>query len=310
MYKTVSVRIKRILKKSQKNKLISLVCLVLLISLITAIGFLCNRPKKADKPASVNPQIVSSQVVSQLSSTPSTQEKQKYYIKQGKKKILVDKTQKKTCYLTFDDGPSNNTLKILDILKENDAKATFFIVGTSKIEYLDDIYKSGNGIGIHCYNHDYSKIYSSVDRYVADFDKANKLVEKYTGKTTNIFRFPGGSSNTISKQYCNGIMSALTKKMPKKGLYYFDWNVDSGDAVSNSQPATQLIKNIKNGIIYEISNGKYEFKKDICILMHDAEVKKSTVEALPQMIKYLRKCGYEFEVLGEDSAVFHHGVNN
>lgn len=105
-------------------------------------------------------------------------------------------------------------------------------------------------------------------------------------------------------------MSALTKKMPKKGLYYFDWNVDSGDAVSNSQPATQLIKNIKNGIIYEISNGKYEFKKDICILMHDAEVKKSTVEALPQMIKYLRKCGYEFEVLGEDSAVFHHGVNN
>ena len=105
-------------------------------------------------------------------------------------------------------------------------------------------------------------------------------------------------------------MSRLTKKMSKNDYEFFDWNVDSEDAVSDNRTPKQILNSIKRESIYKTESGKYKFKKDICILMHDSAVKKTTVKALPSVIEYLHECGYEFDVLSKESPKFHHGVNN
>lgn len=216
----------------------------------------------------------------------------------------------KVCYLTFDDGPSDNTLKILEVLDRYNAKATFFVIGTAKMEYLNNIKDSGNAIGIHCYDHDYKKIYSSTKAFKKDFNKANEVIEKYTGEEVKIFRFPGGSSNTVSRKYSNKIMSKLTKSMTKNGYFYFDWNADSGDAAGNNVSVKKIVKNIKSEIYTIDGNGKKKLKESVCILMHDSNSKDTTVKALPKVINYLRDKGYRFEVLTENSPEFHHSVNN
>ena len=121
------------------------------------------------------------------------------------------------------------------------------------------------------------------------------------GVESKIIRFPGGSSNTTSKSHNKGIMTRLTKQVQQKGYVYVDWNVDSNDATGNNVPKTKILNSIKAS-----SKGR----GDICVLMHDTAAKKTTVDALPEMICYLRAQGYRFEALKTDSPVFHHGVNN
>ena len=104
----------------------------------------------------------------------------------------------KVCYLTFDDGPSDNTLKILDILKRANAKASFFVIGTSKLDYIKRIHNEGHTVALHANNHDYSKIYKSEEAYFKDLNAIAAKVKKITGVDSKIIRFPGGSSNTIS----------------------------------------------------------------------------------------------------------------
>ncbi len=207
----------------------------------------------------------------------------------------------KVCYLTFDDGPSANTLKILDILKQANAKASFFVIGTSKLDYIKRADGEGHTIGLHANNHDYSKIYKSDTAYFNDLAAISKKVQALIGKESKIIRFPGGSSNTTSKDYSKGIMRRLTKAVGEKGYLYVDWNVDSGDASGNRVAVSKLISNIKRGV---------KGKGDICVLMHDTGAKGTTVEALPQIICYLRGLGYRFEALTIESSGFHHGVNN
>ncbi len=208
----------------------------------------------------------------------------------------------KTCYLTFDDGPSDNTLKILKILKEYDAKATFFVIGTnSKLEYLSKIEKAGHAIGIHSYTHDYSKIYKSTTAYFKDLNKLSKKIEEQIDIKTKLLRFPGGSNNTVSKKYCKGIMSDLVTQVQIKGYAYFDWNVDSGDASGNNVPASTITKNVLN---------QAKNKNSICVLMHDTAAKSTTVKALPDILDGLKKQGYKFEVLTEETYGYHYKVNN
>ena len=135
----------------------------------------------------------------------------------------------KTCYLTFDDGPSDNTLKILDILDKYKVKATFFVMGTGKLSYVKKIHDAGHTVALHTYSHDYSKIYRSQKAYFEDLEKIGAAVKKYTGEDAKVIRFPGGSSNTVSRSYCKGIMTALSKETANRGYVYFDWNVDSTD---------------------------------------------------------------------------------
>ncbi len=214
-------------------------------------------------------------------------------------------TANKVCYLTFDDGPSDNTLKILDILKKYNAKATFFVVGTGKLDYIKRIHAEGHTVGLHTNTHQIyqrsGNIYLSTDAYFADLKAVSDKVEKLIGVKSMVIRFPGGSSNKISKSFCSGIMTQLTRMVGERGYSYFDWNVSSNDAAGGVQSSTY----IKNSVLNGAGN-----KSSICVLMHDTSAKSTTVGALPGMIEGLIAKGYRFEALKAGDYGFHHGVNN
>ncbi len=210
-------------------------------------------------------------------------------------------TPSKTCYLTFDDGPSDNTLKILKILKKYNAKATFFVIGRAKLNYLPKIAKEGHAIGLHSNTHDYSYIYKNTANYFKDLEAISKKVQKQTGVRSMVIRFPGGSDNTVSKKYCKGVMTKLTNQVKIKGYAYFDWNVDSGDASGNNVPYKRIVNNVLN---------QAKNKNSICVLMHDTAAKGTTVTALPYILDGLKKQGYKFEVLTDKTYGYHHRVNN
>lgn len=178
-------------------------------------------------------------------------------------------------YLTFDDGPSANTSKILDILDRYGVKATFFVVGKEgdwAEEALLDIVERGHSLGMHSYTHKYAEIYESVEAFAEDFLKLRGYLEDVTGVISNIYRFPGGSSNTISDLDMNEFADYLDSW----DVRFFDWNVSSGDGGSVLLSVDELVENCLKGI------GNRETS---IILMHDAVGKPTTVEALPQIIE-------------------------
>lgn len=218
---------------------------------------------------------------------------------------LVSKAKKtsktnKIIYLTFDDGPSKYTPKVLEILKKNNIKATFFVTGLNKkyFKYIHKAHKEGHQIGLHTYTHNYQKVYKSTTAYFNDLNKIQNLVYKQTGVRSKIIRFPGGTSNTVSRKYNKGIMKKLTKQVHSKGYEYFDWNLSCGDG-SNGLSVNKIYKNsIKSK------------SKKIILLMHDANGKENTIKALPKIIKYYKKKGYTFKVLDKKSFKVHHPINN
>lgn len=165
----------------------------------------------------------------------------------------------KTMYLTFDDGPSvENTCAILDILKQRNIKATFFVVGENvekNPEVARRIVAEGHTIGIHCNSHDYREIYQSVDSYIADFEKAYETVYEVTGVKAELFRFPGGSINSYNKK----VYKEIIEEMTNRGFVYFDWNASLEDAVSKSDPA-MLIQNARESTLG---------RKRVVMLAHD-----------------------------------------
>lgn len=208
----------------------------------------------------------------------------------------------KVCYLTFDDGPSDNTLEILKILDTYNAKATFFVINTKNIDYVKQIHAAGHTVGLHSYTHNYGNIYSSPTAYYADLNQISAVVESLIGVKSTVIRFPGGGSNSVSKRYCVGIMSNLTKSVLANGYSYFDWNVSSGDAESNTPAYTTIRDNVLN---------QAKNKNSICVLFHDSAVKTTTVQALPEIIEGLKAMGFtRFEALTPESYGYHHRVNN
>lgn len=200
----------------------------------------------------------------------------------------------KYAYLTFDDGPSHNTIKILDFLKANNIKATFFVIGK---EGYDDIYKrivdEGHTLAIHSNTHVYSDIYLSVYAFMQDVNTLENKLEEITGIRPKIMRFPGGSNNTVSCKYGGEqLMNKLVNEVSKNGYSYFDWNVDSTDAVSNNRDKESIFNAVMSGI---------QGKDEAIILMHDAAAKTSTVEALPLIVSGLRKKGYIFQPITEET---------
>lgn len=204
---------------------------------------------------------------------------------------------RRVCYLTFDDGPSANTLKILDILDRYGIKATFFVINSKDIGYVKNIYDAGHTVGLHSACHNYSKIYKSTDAYFADLQSNSDIVEGIIGVRPTVMRFPGGSSNQVSRKYCYGIMTKLVKLVGEKGYSYFDWNVDSGDADSDTPSYTYIRNNVLNGA---------KNKNSACVLMHDSSVKTTTVLALPEIIEGLMRMGYSFEALTPETYGYHH----
>lgn len=210
---------------------------------------------------------------------------------------ICNEKDEKIVYLTFDDGPSDNTSKILDILDKYDAKATFFVVGHEdqpSINTYNDIIRRGHAIGNHTYSHDYKYIYNSVENFSQDFDKMQCFIKEKCNYDMEIARFPGGSNNTVSNRYHNDIMIDLSKCLIDKNITYFDWNVDSGDANGTTMDVDYIIK--------RTLEGARKFDSPI-ILMHDAPTKKTTVYALSYIIEILKNEGYEFRALNCDEYV-------
>lgn len=209
-------------------------------------------------------------------------------------------SKQKIVYLTFDDGPSRYTKDVLKILDKYNAKATFFVTGMNKpyYSYMKTVVDKGHTIGLHTYSHNYGKVYKSTDAYFADLKKIQDLVEKQTGLKVNNIRFPGGSSNTVSRKYSKKIMSRLVKQVEKKGFRYFDWNCENGDGYS---------KMAKSEMIRRATSSS---ANQVMILMHDANGKKATVETLPKIIEYYQKKGYQFKAIDETTPDFHQHVNN
>ena len=188
---------------------------------------------------------------------------------------------------------------MLDILKKYNVKATFFVVDNSSyIDLIKREYDEGHTVAIHSATHDYKKIYSSKESYFEDLHKMESIIEEQTGKKPTLIRFPGGSSNTVSKKYSNGIMTTLTKEVINLGYQYYDWNVSSGDAGETTNTNT-VVSNVISGIK----------KHDVSvILQHD--IKEFSVNAVEQIIKWGLENGYTFKALDENSPICHHSVNN
>ena len=209
--------------------------------------------------------------------------------------------KEKIAFLTFDDGPSKNTEKILEILKEENVKATFFVNGR-ETDFAKKMYtrmiEEGHTIGNHTYSHEYKKIYKSEENFMTDVEKLNRHIYDITGYNTDIFRFPGGSNNIINRKYSNSskneFMERLSKKVTNSGYSYIDWTVDSKDATKS----TEKVEVIVSSTLSEALSQKYPV-----ILFHDAPAKTTTVEALKTIIKSLKSNGYKIESLSKDSPV-------
>ena len=191
------------------------------------------------------------------------------------------KYDEKVIYLTFDDGPSDKvTTLILDVLKEENVKATFFIVGKSA-ENRKNIIKreinEGHTVAVHSYSHKYKEIYASPEALLKDIDKCNAIITEVCGKPSNVYRFPGGSH-----KLSQSLISAVTAR----GMQYVDWNASTCDAELISPSPDQLFKAAVN----TPSN-----KKKIVLLAHDSTTKSATAKALKDIIRYYKQQNYTFK---------------
>lgn len=205
----------------------------------------------------------------------------------------------KVIYLTFDDGPGPYTERLLDVLAQHNAHATFFLVNTGyrMDALLNRMVQEGHGVGIHSLSHDFRVIYSSEEAFWADLRGMQELIREKTGVETNLMRFPGGSSNTISRR-SQGIMSRLTRQVTEAGFCYFDWNVDSGDAWGCADEEA-IYRNVIGGI---------RGKTTAVVLQHD--IHAHSVRVVERILQWGEANGYRFLALTADSPCCHHRVQN
>ena len=201
----------------------------------------------------------------------------------------------KRVYLTFDDGPSIYTDEILDILDQNGVKATFFVIGRGE-EFYDAyrrIVREGHSIGLHSYTHDYQKFYASEESFGEELTRLNDLLCELTGTRTNLFRFPGGSSNRVAPLPIETYIAYLNEH----GINYYDWNALNGDAVTSGLSPEQLVRNI----MHDVSKNE-----DSIVLMHDLKTTHATVESLQPLIDTLKQQGYEILPIDANTPLIQH----
>lgn len=192
----------------------------------------------------------------------------------------------KVVYLTFDDGPSNLTIPVLDVLDRYGIKATFFVVGKTSEEDKEALRQTvdrGHTLAVHTYTHQYEEIYASPEAYLSDFSRMRDLIYDTTGVEPSIYRYAGGSVNSYNKKTAR----AITEEMNRRGYTYYDWNVDSGDA-QHGATAESIYQNVIS------RTTKYE---KAIVLMHNSSVKKDTLDQLPRIIETLQAKGYRFAAL-------------
>lgn len=205
----------------------------------------------------------------------------------------------KTAYLTFDDGPSVNTPRLLAILAQYKVKATFFVIGgddPQSRKWMKMEADAGNTVGVHSWTHKYSYIYTSEQNFNDDFNKIENLVISATGIKPKFFRFPGGTDNTVSLKLNKGkpIMPKLLQDVEGMGFTAVDWNAGGMDAVYPVPPKNVMV----NGVVNECRG-----LKKVIILLHDSKPHASSVEAVPEIITRLRAMGFTFKPLTSPSEV-------
>lgn len=204
-------------------------------------------------------------------------------------------------YLTFDDGPSKNTERILAILDQYNVKATFFVNGREDAVNMDRYHKiadAGHTLAMHSYSHDYEKMYACMEAFVEDYERISALIESVTGERPTLYRFPGGSSNKLSVRKVS--MTALADFLHGEGVEYFDWNVDTTDGEGPNRDPAVLISNVANSLKNEHN----------VILMHDAGDHDTTVDALPSIIQTCIDQGLTFSVISADTPAVHHTISD
>ncbi|MBQ3357261.1 MAG: polysaccharide deacetylase family protein [Oscillospiraceae bacterium] len=203
----------------------------------------------------------------------------------------------KVVYLTFDDGPGPYTEQLLDVLDAYNVKATFFVVNTGYTDLIAEEFARGHSVGIHSASHDYDKIYASEEAYFADLQFMQDLIVEKTGQRTTLVRFPGGSSNTVSR-FNPGIMTTLAADLTDMGYQYFDWNVSSGDAGETTE-TDRVYENVISGI---------QWQNVSIVLQHD--IKGFSVAAVERIIIWGLNNGYTFLPLDSTSPTSHHRIAN
>ena len=276
-------------KGGKRNKIVAIEMIILVLLIMAAVAIFIQRDKSVKEAAKIH-----NQKAKKTEQTPQAAQKENeieeetgdrdasvpdrsnFAVQPGVSVGTTEQSDEKIVYLTLDDGPSDNTQAVLDILDKYNAKATFFVTGEMP-EYKDMIkaaYDKGHTIGMHTYSHDYAKVYASVDAYFQDLDQIGQMVQEEIGYVPCFIRFPGGSS-----------------------YQYYDWNGSSGDG---SVRTTEEL--VAQATSFDSNN--------IILLCHDSHGKQTTVEALPQIIERYQSLGYTFKALDRDSFVAHHGVNN
>ncbi len=197
-----------------------------------------------------------------------------------------DLTDQKEIFLTFDDGPSPTTPAILDLLRNEEIKATFFVNGKTSLtatSWLKRIASEGHTIGMHSYSHQYPIIYASVENFIEDLYKNYLYIKNATGQSPTLLRFPGGSINTYNIKF----YKSLTAEMLRRGFIYCDWNVSGGDTIKNAK-ASDIASNVIAGV--KVSWGP------AFVLLHD-NGNSELLQALPRIIQTLKADGYHFSAL-------------
>lgn len=283
------------MKKYVDKKRITFIVIAIVAIIITlsmSIYYLVDTTLRVKKSKEFEKQIIEYNQQQQEEAKQKEIEKQAKIPKlteQGKENLKnIYHTDKKVAYLTFDDGPSNNTHQILDILKQNNIKATFFVLG-SQVEIFPEttnrIYNEGHYIANHGYSHKYSEIYQSPEQVLNEFNQCNQIVAKTINVpeyNSHLFRFPGGS---VGGKYAELKKQAITL-LEQNDILHIDWNSLTGDSEKVNPTEEYLMDNLQKTT---------EGKNSLVILMHDAQAKKITAETLPKVIEYLQQQGYSFE---------------
>jgi peptidoglycan/xylan/chitin deacetylase (PgdA/CDA1 family) len=198
--------------------------------------------------------------------------------------------------LTFDDGPSKTTPDVLAALKDAGVHATFFVVATGYNEkylpLLTEASAAGHQIALHSASHEYSDIYRSSEAYWADIALLKERIAPYVdAESIRYLRFPGGSTNTVSRRYGGkGLMKQLKAEVEQKGWQWVDWNVCAEDAVGGHPSADTIYRNV----VRETGEQTH-----CIVLMHDSATTRTTAEALPDIIRWYADNGYTFLTVAE-----------
>lgn len=275
--------------KKNKNIAIKIALVVLIIITLILLIFVANNSINIIKNNEIYKQYEEQLSILKEQEEAERQAKIPKLTEQGMQNIEnIYHCDTKRAFLTFDDGPSSITNTILDVLKQENIKATFFVLGSrveAKPEVVKRIYDEGHYIANHGYSHVYESIYASPQAVLDEYNKCNDAVKNAIGVpeyNSHLFRFPGG---LVGGKYAE-IKSQANELLKQNNIVHVDWNALNGDAETNDLSIefelTRLQETTQN-------------KNSVVILMHDAPIKKVTAEALPQIISYLREQGYEFE---------------